>query len=160
MHSRIIQISDHPVTADERLTESALYEDTTVQSCTDYFGSIISGEDERDDFLRFTRCFKDFIASSDYQTRHIRLVPLEERRRLVREWIREGAETMLSSVNDLERFVCPMFHYEALMLLTEYHHVSYLIHNGHYAVRSGEFVADLLEWPDDIYIGTIMDYHF
>lgn len=160
MHSRIFQILDHPVTSEERLTESDLYEDATIQSCTDYFGTVISGEDEKDDFLRFTRCFKDFIESSDYATRHIRLVPVDERGRLVREWIREGAETMLSAVGDPGRPVSPMTHFEARMLLEEYRHVSYIVHNGAYSVRSGEFVADLIDCPDDIYVGTVMDYHF
>lgn len=51
MHFAIIEIKDAPIKKDERMSDCELYDDTTLQYFSDYFGDVYS-EKERKDFIK------------------------------------------------------------------------------------------------------------
>lgn len=163
MHSRIFQISNKPLAADEFIDEFSLIEDATVEACSDYIGDVITSEaGYQEDFQDFVSCFSAFISKVDFPGRKITLVPEEQRRILVKEWLRDSAEKIKSLSEDAKGIDDGLLHYKVTNLTQRYHDVSYLFYSGYsgYVMQSGEFAHELVNLPDEIYVGSIIDYHF
>lgn len=159
MHSRIFEISFSPVAPEDRIDEEAFYEDSCVLSHSDYVGDPMTGDDYEKDFDYFVKLFSPFIASFDKKSHGVTLVPVEKRVELVRQWFLEASD----NIRDVALSASPdgvgLTHYRMKKAVEEYHGIGYLFYTD-YGMTSGEFVTELTGFPDTIYIGGILDYHY
>lgn len=157
MHFPIIELKDQPIPADERMSESELYDDSCVNYFTDYFGEEYT-EAERKEYIKSWALPKllEGVAMVDVTHEAIIFLDADTIRASIDKKMLEIAAMIQNKILKGERFRPNDLGYEA----DYWRDYMELFHYEGCCHTSGNLVSDAVWYAGKtLYIGAIFDAH-
>jgi len=158
MHFPIIELKNHRIPKDERMSDCELYDDACVNYNTDYFGDEYTDEERRDYIMDGSlQNLLEGIATVNVAEESITFFDYETINDTIRKQMRACLERLLYTLEDKDKKVRPNdLMYEGRF----WRDYNELFHYDGCAHTAGSLISDAVWFAEQtLYIGAMFDAH-